>query len=51
MTRSGRRFAEEVLNQPDQFEVTMSPAGLSFAAFKPLIPAWLKMVAEGEMGR
>ena len=48
ITRSGRQFAEEVLNQPDQFEVTMSPVELSFAAFKSLIPDWLKMVADGE---
>lgn len=48
MTQSGRRFAEEVLNQPDQFEVTMSPVGLSFATFKTLIPEWLKVIAQGE---
>jgi|GEM_PF-4134125 len=48
ITDSGRRFAEEVLNQPDQLEVTMSPSGLSFAELKPLIPAWLKVVTEGE---
>ena len=44
ITKSGRRYAEEVLNQPSQLEVTMSPKALSLAEVKALIPASLASV-------
>ncbi len=41
MTKSGRRYAESVLNQPSQLEVTMSPKAQSLGEVKALMPASL----------
>lgn len=44
ITKSGRRYAESVLNQPSQLEITMTPKELTVEAVKVVIPASLMAV-------